>query len=112
MRISYNFSELHPISVRTDDDGATHAVYDLPTSIPWTIKHRMSEDYWHETKHSVSRVRIFLANHEVTDEPYAGVVPYDEAGKEHPISSVYFVGACSIVAVLNRLGFGPIQASN
>jgi hypothetical protein len=104
MRYPYALAHLKPINIRVIE-GDTHAVYDLPAPILWNIKQYVGEDYWHETRRLVHRVRIYLTTDEFTNEPYAGVVPYDDEGRENPISTARFQGACSITAVLCRMGF-------
>jgi hypothetical protein len=111
MQYQYSLSELKPFNIR-EIENTTHVVYDLPAPILWNIKRYIGEDYWQEARHPVSRVRIYLTTDEFTNEPYAGAVPYDETGQEHPISTARFQGACSITAVLSRMGFELVLSRN
>jgi hypothetical protein len=111
MQYPYVISELKPLHIHVDEDGDTQAIYDLPAPIPWFIKNYIGGDYWEESLHMVTRVRIFLATDEF-NRPFAGAVPYGEEGREQPISSVHYAGACSITAVLSRMGFEPVLSRN
>lgn len=112
MQYPYTISELKPLNICVDEDGTTHAVYNLPAPKRWQIRHLHGTLYSEPTKHTVSRVRVAIGFDEFTRQPFAVAVPYDEYGQEHPFSSVHFMGACSLIAVLSRLGFEPILSTN
>ena len=115
MQYSYQLAAIKPVRVTVDEDGDTHAIYDLPVPKPWEFTYwigEMENEVELQREVMVTRVRVVLWVDEETGEKQATVIPFDEWGDESPANWLTVHNASSLVSVLTRLGFAPLLPIN
>jgi hypothetical protein len=112
MRYSYVPTELFPLIVGVDNDGDTHALYDLPAPKRWALRVWVAGDHYEIVEQDIYQVRVCIGLDGDTCQPYAIVVPIDDKGEEEPLSSLVYYGVRSMIGVLDKLGFIPMLPAN